>query len=272
MSDQFTNRGSIMKMVLSPGARIENHGTIMHMDADGVSDVTIIQHGTIMHANGCTIIKGNGSLHTDAVREVIREVPRRQDLQRIEELEKECARLRAQNETIRNSRQPKDEDIYWGRKRIKEQKYEIERLKVSIGILKSQVQEKDETIFVQQRQIIELRNKDIIRHLDSENESLHEQVAYFENLTNELRCEVSDLKAQIAGTDRPELLKIIDDLKANLKRAKNRETVQKQRADHEAMRAFKATQHIWDEYRPTKEQVKAYYRTIRNMMDVETDY
>ena len=261
-----------MKMVLSPGARIENHGTIMHMDADGVSDVTIIQHGTIIHASGCTIIKGNGSLHTDAVREVIREVPRRQDLQRIEELEKECARLRACMDTIRQNREPKDEDIYWGRKRIKEKKRTIERLNDNIGTLKEESKQKDETIKRLTDDVNRLRSREYIRHVERENEFLRHDVSYLNGIVNDLRCEVSDLREQIAGTDRPELLKIIDDLKENLKRAKNRETVQKQRADNEALRAFKATQQIWDEFKPTKEQVKAYYRTIRNMMDVETDY
>jgi chromosome segregation ATPase len=259
-------------MDLSPGAHIENHGTIMHIEADAVSDVTIVQHGTIMNASGCTIIKGNGSGHSDAVKVMIREVPRQSDLQHIEELEKECARLRAQMQNIRENKQPADNDIYWGRKRIKEQKQEIDRLKVLVGTMKAETKQKDETIGRLMNEVASLRNKDIIRRLDSENESLKDRIAYTENTVNELRCEVADLHEQLAGTDRPQLLKTIEDLKDKLKRSRNREEVQKQRADHESMRNFFYNQKIWDDYRPTKEEVKTYYKTIRNLMDCETDF
>ena len=104
MDERFTNRGTIMKMDLSPGARIENRGTIMHLSADAVSDVTIISYGTIMNTNGCRIINRSGSIHTSAVKEIIREVPRQEDLKRIEELEKECVRLRAQLQTAKEKK------------------------------------------------------------------------------------------------------------------------------------------------------------------------
>ena len=272
MNDQYTNRGTIMRMDLSPGAHIENHGTIMHIEADAVSDVTIVQHGTIMNASGCTIIKGNGSGHSDAVKVMIREVPRQSDLQHIEELEKECARLRAQMQNIRENKQPADNDIYWGRKRIKEQKQEIDRLKILVGTLKADTKHKDETIGRLMNEVAGLRNKDIIRRLDSENESLKDRIAYSESTVNELRCEVADLQEQLAGTDRPQLLKTIEDLKDKLTCAQNRETVMKFKARDAEMRAMRATQQVWDEYKPTKEQVKTYFKTIRNLMDCETDY
>lgn len=271
MSDQYTNRGTIMRMDLSPGSRIENHGTIMHIEADAVSDVTIIQHGTIMNASGCRIIRGNYQ-RQEPQSVVIREVPRQEDLERISELSVENAQLKAQIETLRKSRQPQDEDIYWGRKRIKEQKLEIERLKALVGTLKDGTKQRDETIGSLIQEVAGLRNKDIIRKLDSENERLKERIAYAENTVNELRYEVADLQEQLAGTDRQQLLKTIEDLKESLKRSRNREMVQKQRAENEAMRAVRATQQVWDEYKPTKEQVKTYYKTIRNLMDCETDY
>lgn len=272
MDERYTNRGTIMKMVLSPGARIENSGTIMHLDADAVSDVTIIQHGTIMHASGCTIIKSTGSLHTDAVKEVIREVPRQEDLDIISKLSVENTKLKAQIETLRTSRQPKDEDIYWGRKRIKEQKREIDQLKINIGILKSDRIQKDETIARLEKEVERLRSREHVRRVENENESLRQDVSYLNGITNDLRNEIADLQQQLSATDRQQLLDTIEELQDKLTCAKNRETVMKFKARDAEMQAIRATQQVWDQYKPTKEQVKAYYRDIRNMMDVERDY
>ena len=273
MNDQYTNRGTIMKLVLANGDHLQNIGTIMHIEADSVSDVTVISSGTIMHAEGCRMYKmSTMSEPPDPAKTIIKVVPRQEDLERISKLSTENAQLKAQIETLRKSRQPQDEDIYWGRKRIKEQKQEIDRLKVLVSTMKAETKQKDETIGRLMNEVAGLRNKDIIRRLDSENESLKDRVAYAENTVNELRCEVADLQEQLAGTDRPHLLKTIEDLKESLKRSRNREMVQKQRADHESMRASYSTQSIWDEFKPTKEQVKTYYKTIRNLMDCETDY
>lgn len=272
MDERYTNRGTIMKMVLSPGARIENRGTIMHLDADAVSDVTIIQHGTIMHASGCTVIKSTGSLHMDAVKEVIREVPRQEDLERISKLSVENSKLKAQIETLRTSRQPKDEDIYWGRKRIKEQKREIDQLKINIGILKSDRIQKDETIARLEKEVERLRSREHVRRVENENESLRQDVSYLNGITNDLRNEIADLQQQLSATDRQQLLDTIEELQDKLTCAKNRETVMKFKARDAEMQAYRATQQVWDQYKPTKEQVKSYFRKITNMMDCETDY
>ena len=272
MSD-YTNRGTIMKLVLANGDHLQNIGTIMHIEADSVSDVTVISSGTIMHAEGCRMYKmSTMSEPPDPAKTIIKVVPRQEDLECISKLSTENAQLKAQIETLRKSRQPKDEDIYWGRKRIKEQKWEIDRLKVLVGTLKAETKQKDETIGRLMNEVAGLRNKDIIRRLDSENESLKDRIAYAENKVNELRCKVADLQDQLAGTDRPQLLKTIDDLKDKLTCAQNRETVMKFKARDAELRAMRATQQVWDEYKPTKEQVKTYYKTIRNLMDCETDF
>lgn len=256
-------------MELSPGARIENRGTIMHLSADAVSDVTVISYGTIMNTNGCRII--NNGLHTSAVKEIIREVPRQQDLQRIEELEKECARLRAQNQHLQNL-EPEDQDIHWGRKRIKDQRRKIEELTHKVDFLRNEVKNRDNEIERYKQTINEMRGRDIIRRMDSENETLHEQIGFYEGQIINFRKHIAYLQEQLDGTDRQQLIDTIEDLREKLKRSKNRETVQKQRAYYESMRARIATQQVWDEYKPTKEQVKSYFRKITNMMDCETDY
>lgn len=262
-----------MKVVLSDNARVENRGTIMHMTADALSDVTILSYGTIFHAEGCRIYKmSTMSEPPDPEKTIIKVVPRQSDLQRIEELEKECARLRAQLQTAKENREPKNEDIYWGRKRIKDQKREIERLRINLGILQGEKKEKDETIGRLTGEIERLRSREYVRRVESENEGLRHDVSYLNGVANDLRSEVADLRHKLEGTDRQQMIDTIEDLRDKLKRAMNRETVQKLRADDEARRAYRATQQVWDQYKPTKEQVKAYYKTIRNMMDVETDY
>jgi chromosome segregation ATPase len=272
MDERYTNRGTIMKMVLSPGARIENRGTIMHLDADAVSDVTIIQHGTIMHASGCTVIKSTGSLHTDAVKEVIREVPRQEDLERISKLSVENSKLKAQIETLRTSRQPKDEDIYWGRKRIKQQRETIERLTHTVDFLRDNIKSRDGVIERLEKEIERLRSREYVRRVEIENESLRQDVSYLNGVANDLRNEVAELQQQLEASDRQRLLDTIEELQDKLTCAKNRETVMKFKARDAEMQAYRATQQVWDQYKPTKEQVKSYFRKITNMMDCETDY
>lgn len=272
MDEQYTNRGTIMKIELSPGARIENRGTIMQMSADALSDVTIISYGTIMNAKGCRIINRSGSLHNESVREVIREVPRQEDLERISKLSVENTQLKAQIETLRKSRQPQDEDIYWGRKRIKEQKQEIDRLKYLVNTIKVETKQKDDTISRLEQEVERLRSRDHVRRVENENEELRKDVSYLNGVANDLRYEVADLQQQLAGTDRQQLLDTIEHLRDKLACAKNREMVMKFKARDAEMVAYRATQQIWDQYKPTKEQVKSYFRKITNLMDCETDY
>lgn len=272
MDERFTNRGTIMKMDLSPGARIENRGTIMHMSADAVSDVTIISYGTIMNTNGCRIINRSGSLHTSAVKEIIREVPRQEDLKRIEELEKECVRLRAQLQTAKENREPNDDDIHWGRKRIKDQRKTIDRLTADNEYLRGKVKVSDGFIERLEKEIERLRSREYVRHVENENENLRHDVSYLNGVANDLRNEVAYLQEQLDITDRQELLDTIEELQDKLKCAKNREMVMKFKARDAEMAAYRATQQVWDQYKPTREQVKSYFRKITNMMDCETDY
>ena len=261
----------MMKVELADGVRLDNQGTIMHINADSASDVTIINHGCVMHADGCHIVNPNktgdkqNTIHVEYVNR------REKDLKRIEELEKECQRLRCQNETLRRNSQPADEDIHWGRKRIKEQKNEIDILTQKCNALRYEVKKRDEELAMAHEEIARLRGREVVFHLENENESLHSQLAVYERQTNDLLCQVADLQEQIAGTDRQQLLDTIDDLRDKLTRSENRERVLKLKADHAELNEWKARQQVWDEYRPTKEQVKAYYKVTLACMDSETE-
>jgi chromosome segregation ATPase len=225
-----------------------------------------------MNAKGCRIINRSGSLHNESVREVIREVPRQEDLERISKLSVENTQLKSQIETLHKSRQPQDEDIYWGRKRIKEQKQEIDRLKILVGTMKVETKQKDDTISRLKQDVERLRSRDHVRRVENENEELRKDVSYLNGVTNDLRSDVADLQQQLAGTDRQQLLDTIKHLRDKLACAKNREMVMKFKARDAEMAAYRATQQVWDQYKPTKEQVKSYFRKITNLMDCETDY
>lgn len=260
-----------MKVELADGVRLDNQGTIMHLNADSASDVTIINHGCVMHADGCHIVNPNktgdkqNTIHVEYVNR------REKDLKRIEELEKECQRLRCQNETLRRNSQPADEDIHWGRKRIKEQKSEIDILTQKVNALQYEIRKRDKELAMAHEEIARLRGREVVFHLENENESLHSQLAVYERQTNDLLCQVSDLQGQLAGTDRQQLLDTIADLRDKLQRSENRERVLKMKADHAELNEWKARQQVWDEYRPTKEQVKAYYKVTLACMDFENE-
>lgn len=214
--NNYSNRGTIMKLVLDDGDRLENNGTIMSIHADAVSDVTIISHGTIMNARGCRIINGNNYQKQEAQGVIIREVARRQDLERIEQLEIENRKLWADNER--------------------------------------------------------LRGREVICHLESETENLHNQCGYYEGVIIDLRGRVASLEDQLKMTDRQHMLDEIDDLKNKLKRALNRERVAIMSREESAAEARRTIGNVWDSYRPTKEDVKDFFKTTRILMDCESDY
>lgn len=268
--NNYSNRGTIMKLVLDDGDRMENHGTIMSIHADAVSDVTIISHGTIMNARGCRIINGNNYQKQEAQGVIIREVARRQDLEQIEQLDIENRKLRADNERLRNN-SIDDNDRRWGLRKIKEQKTTIEMLNHKVEYLQKTISGHESTIANLHKECERLRGREVICHLESETENLHNQCGYYEGVIIDLRGRVVSLEDQLKMTDRQQLLDEIDDLKDKLKRALNRERVAIMSREESAAEARRTIGNVWDSYRPTKEDVKDFFKTTRIFMDCETD-
>ena len=269
--NNYSNKGTMMKLVLADGDRIENHGTIMSIDADAASDVTIISHGTIMNASGCRIINGNNYKKQEAQGVIIREVARRSDLERIQHLETENRKLRADNERLLN-KTLNDSDIKYGRRRIREQAQTIELLNQKIEYLRQTIKGHESTIANLHKECERLRGREIIYHLESETESLHNQVGYQERVIIDLRSKVAKLEDQLMMTDRQQMLDEIDDLNEKLKRALNRERVALMSRNESAEEARRTIGNVWDSYRPTKEDVKDFFKTTRILMDCESDY
>ena len=269
--NNYSNRGTIMKLVLNDGDRLENHGTIMSVHADAACEVTIISHGTIMNARGCRIINGNNYQKHETHGVIIREVARRQDLERIEQLEIENRKLRADNERLRNN-SIDDNDRRWGQRKIKEQKITIEMLSHKVEYLRKTISGHESTIANLHKECERLRGREVICHLESETENLHNQCGYYEGVIIDLRGRVASLEDQLKMTDRQQLLDEIDDLKDKLKRALNRERVAIMSREESAAEARKTIGNVWDSYRPTKEDVKDFFKTTRILMDCESDY
>lgn len=268
--NNYSNKGTIMKLVLDDGDRLENHGTIMSIHADAVSDVTIISHSTIMNARGCRIINGNNYQKQEAQGVIIKEVARQQDLERIEHLEIENRKLRADNERLRNN-STDDNDCKWGRRKIREQKITIETLNHKVEYLQKAIKGHESTIANLHKECERLRGREVIRLLESESENLHNQCGYYKGVIIDLRSRVANLEEQLKMTDRQQLFDEIDDLKDKLKRALNRERVAIMSREESASEARKTIGNVWDSYRPTKEDVKNFFKTTRIFMDCETD-
>lgn len=259
-----------MKVVLADGDRIENHGTIMHIAADAVSDVTIVSHGTIMNASGCRIIKGGNYQKQEPQGIVIREVARRSDLERIEQLEIDNRKLLADNERLRNNSVDIN-DRKWGFKRIKELNRTINSLRDTIDNQKSDIKHKESTIEWYSQECNRLRSREYVRHLESETENLHNQLVYYERQNNDLQCQLAVALEKLEKSDRCKLEDEIEELKDKIARALNRERVLKMKAEYAEHEARIAKSQVWDDFKPTKEQVKEYYKTVRQLMDCETN-
>jgi hypothetical protein len=107
---------------------------------------------------------------------------------------------------------------------------------------------------------------------DDDMRELYEQAKYWLKKADELEVENTKLKKEIEATERQKLLREIDDLKEKLNKARQRENVavlQRKDAEREALIA---KSQVWDDFKPTKEQVKSFYKIITNCMDCETDY
>ena len=87
-----------------------------------------------------------------------------------------------------------------------------------------------------------------------------------------LETENNEMAKVIEDTERQKLLGEIEALREKLKRARQRENVAVQQRKDAEREAMIAKSQIWDDFKPTKEQVKAFYKVVRIFMDSETDY
>ena len=86
-----------------------------------------------------------------------------------------------------------------------------------------------------------------------------------------LEDENRELTQIIEETERQKLLREIEDLKEKLHKARQRENVAVQQRKDAEREATIAKSQVWDDFKPTKEQVKAFYKIVRICMDCETD-
>ena len=92
----------------------------------------------------------------------------------------------------------------------------------------------------------------------------------------QLKCDALDAENReltqiIEDTERHKLLREIEDLKEKLHKARQRENVAVQQRKDAEREARIAKSQVWDDFKPTKEQVKAFYKIVRICMDCETD-
>lgn len=101
---------------------------------------------------------------------------------------------------------------------------------------------------------------------------IQEKAAYFQKKCEGLEAENRELTQIVEDTERQKLLREIEDLKEKLYKARQRENVAVQQRKDAEREARIAKSQVWDDFKPTKEQVKAFYKVIRICMDCETDY
>ena len=101
---------------------------------------------------------------------------------------------------------------------------------------------------------------------------IQEKAAYFQKKCEGLEAENRELTQIVEETERQKLLREIEDLKEKLHRALQRENVAVQQRKDAEREARIAKSQVWDDFKPTKEQAKAFYKVVRICMDCETDY
>lgn len=254
-SDERTlvNRGTIIKMVTQEGTRIENHGTIINLKNEGYGDINIVSSGTIINAQGCKIVH---SFKTGVDESDVQKELRRLSL-RLQQITEECQRVKAVNEKL--SKRPVD-------KRLKPI---VDNLNYTIESLNEEIKKKDNTIESLNKEIESYRSGKAYRAIESDNEYLHSRLLSYETTTNQMRCQISDLKEKLKFSDRQQMIEKIEELSEKLMKAENRERVQKFRADQESIKANNVRQQQWDLYNPTKQEVKAYLKILKMKMDCE---
>lgn len=107
------------------------------------------------------------------------------------------------------------------------------------------------------------------RKYQEELQRLQNSARYFMERCEDLEIANNKLIQELEDTERQKLLREIEDLKDKLLKARNREHVlihQRNDAERETMIA---KSQVWDDFKPTKEQVKQYYNKVLMLLDCE---
>lgn len=137
-------------------------------------------------------------------------------------------------------------------------------------VYKNRVVYKDRIVYRDSEKIV-YRDRPTQEQKD-ELSKIQEKADYFQKKCEGLEAENRELTQIVEETERQKLLCEIEDLKEKLHKARMRENVAVQQRKDAEREARIAKSQVWDDFKPTKEQVKAFYKIVRICMDCETDY
>lgn len=122
------------------------------------------------------------------------------------------------------------------------------------------------------------RDREKIVYRDKPSKEYEKEMNELRSIAKQLQLKCDFLEAENKGltqvvedTERQKLLREIEDLKEKLHKARQRENVAVQQRKDAEREARIAKSQVWDDFKPTKEQVKAFYKIVRICMDCETD-
>ena len=137
---------------------------------------------------------------------------------------------------------------------------------------------KDRIVYRDREKIV-YRDREKIVYRDKPQKEYEKELNQLRSTAKQLQLKCDALEAEnreltqiIEETERQKLLREIEDLKEKLHKARLRENVAVQQRKDAEREARIAKSQVWDDFKPTKEQVKAFYKIVRICMDCETDY
>lgn len=116
-----------------------------------------------------------------------------------------------------------------------------------------------------QEKIVE---KEVVKYVVRDTPATLELLEELKSENSYLKTENEKLQRQISELKRLDLLKDNLAMAAAMKRAKNRERVLIAQRD-EALAKLAASPTVWDDYQPTKQEIKNIYRTMCLMTEIE---
>lgn len=116
-----------------------------------------------------------------------------------------------------------------------------------------------------QEKIVE---KEVVKYVVRDTPATLELLEELKSENYDLKTENEKLQRQISQLKRYELFKDNLEMAAAMKRAKNRERVLIAQRD-EALAKLAASPTVWDDYHPTKQEIKNLYRTMCAMTEIE---
>ena len=136
---------------------------------------------------------------------------------------------------------------------------------------------KDRIVYRDREKIV-YRDREKIVYRDKPQKEYEKELNQLRSTAKQLQLKCDALEAEnreltqiIEETERQKLLRQIEDLKEKLHKARQRENVAVQQRKDAEREARIAKSQVWDDFKPTKEQVKAFYKIVRICMDCETD-